>query len=303
MAELKSFNKSDVQTKESFVTKKALTAPKTPRVKTYEDDNDFNSCIRLCFFGGVGTGKTYTAYELLVMGFKIFYFSTDVGGGGVETVEIECRKNGRQDLLRTSLRSVEFSSYDEVLQFLDDPASIYPDIYDFDPDFLFWDGFACWQQVNVSEFVGSLAPSVTSTGKEVNEAVAEGLQFETAQWGQVRNATIRAIAKYMGLRNKKTGRVWNKIVTAHEEIKMKPNKIGSSEPYTEEGYPMISGKAFNLFCGAFTALIRTKKYDGKFYFSTGKDNKVAKARGISLGPDEQMEASMEKLWALLSIKE
>jgi len=288
-------------TKQEFIKKKTLNAPRVS-VKEYKDDEILDPTKRICFFGGVGTGKTYTLFELLELGFKVFYISTDVGGGGIETVELECANNGKTHLLK-NLRSVDLNSYEDVKSFLDDPKDTYPAIYDFDPDILFWDGFACFQQVDISEHVGSLGVSRSdNNSKGVNGAVEEGLQMETQHWGQIRNATIRAIAGFMSLHNTVSGKKWHKIVTAHEEVKMVDAKSrgDGKVPMKEQGYPMISGKAFNLFNGAFTTILRTVKSDGKYWYSAGDDNKVAKTRGFDLGEDGKMLASMKDLWAKMS---
>lgn len=290
-------------TKTAFVKgeSKALRAPVT-KVKEYQDDSDLDTTKRVCLFGGIGTGKTRSALALLELGLKIFYISTDVGSGGIETVEMACINSGQRHLLK-NLRSVELVDYESVQQFIDNPEAVYPAIYDFDPDVLFWDGFACYQQVYVSEYVGGLFVAKSeNNNKEVSAAVSEGLQMETQHWGQIKNATARAIHNFCGMYNVKTGKKWHKIVTAQEEVKMLDAKARTDGrvPIKEQGYPMLQGKAFNFFNAAFTAIIRTVKQDGKFYYSAGDDNKVAKTREFTLGEENRMEADMKKLWALMS---
>jgi len=275
----------------------------SPRQKKVIRGNDLSETpVKLFFFGPWGSGKTYTAVDLLRAGYKIVMLVTDIGGSGSNSIRLALRKAGQEELLNNFVEIV-LDDEEEVEKFIYSPTVYMPDIYDFDPDFLFWDGFGSWQQVYLSEKIGSMAHG--SDKRELPEAVEEGLQFETAQWGQLRNATFRRLHKFCTMRNTKTGKVWHKILTAQEGVKSKSSGPNQSE-LVETHIPLLQGAGGKLAGGAFDLIIRTVEKvdkDGgkttrKYVYEIKGDNAMSKNRGFDL--PNVLPADMGKLWEMIS---
>lgn len=288
-------------TKANFVnntgSRQVLSVPRTARVKKGSDKAATK--IKLFFYGNWGTGKSYTIVDLIKLGYKILVISTDIGGSGLLSVKVALQD--REDLLETNLREIVLDNDDEVQDFIAKPEAFFPDIYDYDPDFVVWDGFSAWQQVGLSERIGAM-PNI-SEKRTVATAVEEGLQFEQAQWGMVRNATFRAVHKFCSLNNRKTGKVWHVIITAQEGLKSKSKGDNKSE-LTETKMPLVQGSGGVLMGGAFDLIIRTKKEVSidtgktKFMYQIQSENAMSKARGFTL-PNE-MVANMADLWSKIT---
>jgi AAA domain-containing protein len=297
-------------TKAQFI--KGSGAPKVlaaPRSLLRKGNDDYNDYIKLFLFGPLGSGKTYTVKALLELGYKVLVLTTDLGGTGTKSVRLPLRRAGRTDLL-DNLFEVELSGFDNVVTFLKEPQKLVPEIYDLDIDVLFWDGYSAFQQVDMSEHVGDMTPARSEGGKEVAPAVEAGLQFEQAQWGQIRNGTVRTLDWFCAMHNNKTGKRWHKIVTAHESLR---NKNDGKGGFVETKEPLLQGAGGKLAGGAFDLVIRTyatanvpsagskdedKASDHKhWYITKGHQNLVAKNRGFDL--PTQMEGNFEKLWTEL----
>lgn len=303
----------------STTTKSALTPEVKPSKKFAQclfDDTHIQ--INILIFGPTGCGKTYSLVDLLLMGYKIFVAGTDMGGNGLLTVRLKLKELGKPELLK-NIMSYEFSSYDEMKDFLDNPKSLsldprygYSDIYAFNPDFLVWEGFAVFQQFHIYEKInenvvdaashksGSDTPSIT-------EAREAGLQFEQQDWGQLRNATIKALAKFFAIHNPKTGKVWHKIVTSHEKEQSVTKQDGKQKTsmIVEMKQPLLQGAAQSLVAGGFDLIIRASKEtsvlnkDTYYYNFRDNSSKWSKDRGFGL---DKMEANMGKLWNIICEK-
>lgn len=253
--------------------------------------------MKLYFYGAWGTGKTLTVVGLLKHGFKVLVVTTDVGGSGTTSVKLSLRQEGHEDLL-DNLYEVVLNGDDEVQAFLSEPATFFPDIYAVDPDFLMWDGFSSWQQVDLSERIGGM-PMERARGKEISDAVESGLQFETPQWGMMRNATFRAIDRFCGLHNRATGKVWHKIVTSQEGYKSKGDNTGG---FSETKMPLVQGAGGILMGGAFDLIIRTVKgRDANdltkevYKYQIQGEGSMSKNRGFKL--PAVMDGDSYKLWS------
>lgn len=305
---------ADLSTKAQFIktagaaTRKVLTPPKSSLLRRGNDD--YNDYIKLFLFGPLGSGKTYTIKALLELGYKVMVLTTDLGGTGTKTVRLPLRRAKRFDLL-DNLFEVELSGFDNVVTFLKEPTKLVPEIYDLDIDVLFWDGYSAFQQVDMSEHVGDMTPSRSEGGKEIAPAVEAGLQFEQAQWGQIRNGTVRTLDWFCAMHNTKTGKRWHKIVTAHEAIKNKGDNKGG---FVEAKEPLLQGAGGKLAGGAFDLVIRTyatatiaagggkeedTASDYKYWYITkGHQNLVAKNRGFEL--PAKMDGNFMELWKQLN---
>lgn len=278
--------------------KRVLRAPKGPQLVRGSDPT--NSAVKLFIFGPWGSGKSFSIKGLLEHNFKVLVATTDAGGSGLNSVKLALQREGKAALL-DNLYEIILEDDEQVQVFLSDPATYIPDIYDIDPDWLVWDGFGSWQQVYLSEKIGKM-PVPRTGNKELPEAVEEGLQFEVAQWGMLRNGTYRAVHKFCALNNVKTKKVWNKIVTSQEAYKSK-----EQEGLIETGKPLLQGAGGILMGGAFDLIIRTKEVSGigeggkrasKFMYQFQAGNMIPKNRGFDLPP--QIEADMFKLWDILN---
>lgn len=274
---------------------KTLTAPRA-KVRNFNTD-EVEMYLKLLFFGNPGTGKTYIVKALLELGFKVLVVTTDVGGDGLNAVIIPMRAADTWDRFKKNLRSVELSGYEEVKDFFVEPDKTIPDIYEWDPDFIFWDGLSGWQQIDVSTYVGDMTPE-RSGGKGVSDARESGLQFEQADWGQVRNATVRGVDDFCSMRNKVTNRMWNKIATSHESVKSKGASLGGG--FVEGKEPLLQGAGGRIILGAFDVVARTTivsdpmDEDGSkrtfYYVLQPHQNLAAKVRGFVLPPKMKADA-------------
>lgn len=268
---------------------KTLTAPRA-KVRKFGDEEP-EMYLKLMLFGNPGTGKTYLVKSLLELGFKVLVATTDVGGDGLNSIIIPMRAQGTWDKFKANLRSVELSGYESVKSFFTNPEETMDDIYDWDPDFIFWDGLSGWQQIDVSTYVGDMTPE-RAGNKTVSDARESGLQFEQADWGQVRNATVRGADDFASMRNKKTNRMWHKVATCHESVKSKGAAAGGG--FVEGKEPLLQGAGGRIILGAFDIVLRTTvtsdplDEDGSKrqykYILQPHQNLAAKVRGFSLPP-------------------
>lgn len=264
---------------------KTITAPRAKIRNFAEDEADIY--IKTLIFGNSGTGKTYLLRSLLELGFKVLVLSTDLGGDGLGSVIIPLRNEGTWNQYKKLLRSVEIEGYDEIANFLARPETVVEDIYDWDPDFIFWDGMTGWQINDIGEKVGDYA-----VGDKASAAEQDGLQLNQQKWGQIQRATYRGLSDFCSMRNTKTGKIWHKIGTCLETIKSKG--IGAGGGFTEGKEPYLQGAGGRLASAAFDLVIRTAitssplDEDGSkrefWYVLQGHQNLAAKVRGYNLPP-------------------
>lgn len=261
----------------------ALTAPRAV-VRRLSDPS--KAGIRIFVYGPSGSGKSYFSKELLARGFRIVFLSTDIGGSGMAAVEGPLRRENNVAALDNGV-DIEIRDYATTMKFLEKPESVWPEIYDFDPDILFWDGFGAFQQIELMEYVGEM-----SGGKKSTEQRDSGLQLEQRDWGLIKQATIRMLDRFCSLHNPKTGKVWHKVLTAHEAIKSVSN--GDTSVLSETKEPLLSGAGGVLSRGAFDLILKTAVRKAKTgeagddggrvfeYVTSGHQNLAAKNRGFDL---------------------
>jgi hypothetical protein len=277
--------------------KRVLQVPRSQRVKSGDDAEA--TPIKIEIYGAWGSGKTFCIKSLLDLGFKVLVVTTDIGGSGLSSVKIPLRREGKQELLKDLLREVILDNDEEVQAFVFDPTTFFPEIYEWNPDFVVWDGWGSWQQIQLMERVGAMPTE--RKGKELAEAVEEGLKLEQDQWGMIKIGTTRTTHKFCALSNKTTGKVWHKILTAQEGYKSVKQGDNTSE-LKETKQPLVQGAGGILSGGAFDLIIRTAKdtVGGKdtFKYQIRQQNTVSKVRGFEL--PAEMDADFGKLWEMIS---
>jgi hypothetical protein len=280
--------------------KKVLRAPsKSYRIVDPEESPAIPQ-INIGLMGLPGSGKTKFIADLIENGARVFSINTDQGGAGMETIIAQTLKNKTSDKFTKNFREIQISDYDTLDEFLEKPEKFYPKIWDWNPHFLVWEGFANFQQTMISEKVGDLYREMAESGKkdkEASETRSEGFKLEMQDWGMVRNATIRRIEDFLQIQN--PNRVsFPKILTIHEAVETVQLKQENGPPRTEErasNRPALQGGSKNTLGAGFTLILRTTRDGNKFqYENTSKTLGMTKNRGVEI-PDGKFDASAMKV--------
>lgn len=271
-----------------------MTAVRAPSITVRRLSDPSKTGLRIFLFGSAGSGKTTFVKDLVKNGWKVVFLSTDIGGSGTAAIEAPLRRElGDEKAERVLENSVdiEMRTYEQVESFLRNPAKAWPEIYDFDPDIFYWDGFGSHQQIEICEYVGSME---AESKKGPSEQRASGLKLERSDWGVVANATARQLDRFCSLHNPRTGKIWHKLVSAHENIKSVENGPGSTT-LQEVKEPLLAGRASFMTRAAFDLVIRTQVRKAKpteegdsggriyEYVVSGHENLAAKNRGFDFG--------------------
>jgi len=292
-------------TKEEFVKgtgAREIKAPPRPRSRTLaEDDLDY---FKLMLFGPVGAGKTHLIGQFVRdLGMRVVILSTDIGESGHLTIKTALTQAGKSELA-DRVRLLNLNGWKEVSDFLQNPYKFAPELWENEPDILAWDGFSGFQQVDISEYVGDMQPAEKTT-RDRGDAIDSGLQFEQAQWGMVRNATVRKIDSFLTIRNP-SGKPLHKIVTCNEAIAYKPvdaSKPTGPQQIVESYKPLLQGAGGAIIQQGFDMILRNtvkiRKADTGakreyLLITEGSENLVAKSRGFNLDP--VMPSSAVLLW-------
>lgn len=261
--------------------------------------------FKLFVYGKGGTGKTFLIVPLLLDGQKVFVMATDVGGDGLSTVEAEMRYLGKEELLKNVV-FVTLPDYAAVDTFLKSPDKVWPEIYNWNPDFIFWDGFTNWQQVDLQEEV--------EQDEDVMRAMDNGSPLK--YWGAIKRETQRMYDRFLNLHNKKDGKLWHKAVTCleddkhtEEQLKGITSEVEKMRTPKQGRGPMVQGAAAKLMIPGSDLVLRTLKKVRKakveggegtkvevsyWYETVGTDKVEAKVRGLKLDP--VMPADFGKVW-------
>jgi hypothetical protein len=288
------------------VTGKVLPTPRKNRVKNGEDSESY--ALNFMIYGPWGSGKTYAAEGLLRHGFKILFINTDIGDNGTITVRMALKNKGLTDLSK-NYKIISLYGFKEIEEFIKEPAAFWEDVYDWAPDFIFWDGFGYAQANDISEKAGEMIVEQQDIDNskpgarqvEISESRAEGVKFQVADYLVLRSLTIRVVKAFCSLHNKKTGQIIHKIVTVQEAIKSKKKDGEMSSELVDSMQPMLTGAGGVLTCGAFDLIIRTEKSpDGKNfnYIIEGGKQMSTKKRGFNL-PDK-MPADFYEVWKIIA---
>lgn len=279
---------------------KVLPVPKAGRVKKGSDPGSI--ALTIAFFGAPATGKTIAAAALLEQGFKVLFVQTDMGDNGTLSVKMELKKKGLSHLA-ANYAILSINSFEEMEEFCKEPAIYFPDVYDFDPDFIYLDGFSFFQQTSIMERAGEMIQESNeinidkgSKEKEVSALRSTGFKFELSDYAVVRNMTVRVISSFCKLHNKKTGKLWHKLISCAESIKSKGADSGGG--FVETANPLLTGAGGTLMQHAFDLIIRTSKKGGEYIYQIELgDSAATKNRGLSLEP--KMKADFGKVWSII----
>jgi hypothetical protein len=296
-------------TKDAFLgttTTAAKKAPasKRPQVKKLSDTS--GRYFKIGVYGDFGTGKTFGLVDLIaVHGLKVLVVSTDVGGDGLLSVIAELRKRGRADLAETNVYHVTLSTYEEFVEFCDTPKLFFPEIYEVGLDLLAWDGFSSFQQYQVSEHVDSLGTILDREGNVITQKY----------WGEIKNASIKNLNRFLYMHNRQTGKLWHKYLTmlvtdsASEAALAKATTEAERQKLMKDvKTPWIQGAAAKIIGPAFDIFMRTgtrgtRKEDGtkgpaEFVYHVIPDEKQkAKLRGLEF--PAVIPANMGTVWTAL----
>lgn len=276
---------SDVAAAVTYVASMSGAATKAYAVRR-GDAKTARGC-NILVFGKVGTGKTYLLIDMLLAGLKVFVLMTDFGDLGLETVYNWFHNNPEHEDKLKNLYEVKLD-YRGVVQFVRDPTSIMPDIYDVNPDVLFWDGLTAYQQVDLENEISG------------GDILREDSSYK--DWRSTLNGTLNPLMYFLRLHNLRTGDQWIKVVTTLEESKGEYRGKGDDRqliPGTEKVGPALHTGARTVAGAGFSIILRTvrESFPGgkdKFYYVSHDSAALVKQRGYEL--PEKMEANFGKLW-------
>lgn len=268
-------------------------------VRLIRADQAHEKSVKMLLYGDTGTGKTRAILGLLDRGLKILYFSTEIGGSGLLTVELEATQEQMQRLYKLE----GLNDYQTIVKFLRKPDALIPEIYDLDLDLIFWDGFSEGQLVHLEEYIGEEIHA--KNPKDESDARSSGLQLETRDWTMVLNGTVRMATDFLLMYNVKTGKPWHKVLTCKEVEKERvedPANSDSKPKYRAKNTMLLHGGAKKLVEGGFDLILRTRvktsalKPDERTYIyaCAASESQTAKSRGIKL-PSE-LGADMGVVW-------
>ncbi len=271
------------------------TGAKKYGLKTGTQKASEASSCNLMVFGEFGSGKTYLAIALLKLGLKVLYINTDFGRAGYATIRNYFKSHPEDAHLEANIRMPEDDKgkpmdITAVLAFCVDPASVVPDIYEFDPDFLFWDGLTSFQQGDLEDMI---------TGGDI-------LREDTTwkDWRSALNGTIFPMMRFLGQHNERTGKPWHKMVTLLQNTKgkFKPGPTNGQDreiiPGSEKTGPMLHTGARELLGAGFDLVLQTtvarQGKDTTYNLISRGADLLVKDRGFML--PEKSAAGFIALW-------
>jgi hypothetical protein len=303
MADLTKTNglKAATKDKEEQVVAKAISMPLAkgrPKLKVTSLDEDQDDWWKILIQGHTGSGKTMTAAGIAQClnhdgnPNKIFVGSVDIGGQGLRSVKEHLVEIGRRDLLK-NFRYAEFREYRDFAAFTSDPESIVQDFWAWDPDVLFLDGLANFQESHIWRYIMSL-DALADRPAETRE---EGVQAGQAEWGQIRRCTILQNDLFLTLHNPNGKRI-HKVATCllddgkesklTHEVKKGPLIMGAARDYIGPAYDAIITTQAMVKPGSKEPLFR--------YQCDVTSNTIAKKRGSRIPEEVLASGDGKMLW-------
>jgi len=262
----------------SIASKIAGSTKKTYEVKSGKTLREEPSSFNLLAYGQSGTGKTQILIECLLLGFKVLLIDTDFGRKAKETVQNWFVDHPEHmHLYDENLRVLDDLDVEGFMTFCRDPQKIWPDIYTWGPDVLFWDGMSAYQQ-------GDLEADLCNDDFKRDDT-------DFSVWRGSRNGTIFPLMKLLNQHNTSTGQQWHKVVTLMEDERVEKRKSASKQEKkdgsdiiagSERKGPMLNTTARDLAGAGFSIVLQcVKKIVGKdvtFTYNTRGTNIITKDR-------------------------
>lgn len=274
------------------------TVPGTRSYETVslEDLMSRRRYTNIMLFGEQGTGKTYAVVGLLLSGLKVLIVNTDFARSGIDTITNWFIDHPECKHLQKNLCIVNLG-VDGVLDFVRNPQTVFPQIYEWEPDVLFWDGGTAFQS-DFEEYVADMDPM----NRNPTEQRQEGLALEQSDWGAVKVGTLRRLHGFLNLHNAVTNKKWSKVVTLLQDEKLDyaVDDKGNSKPVPGTGKtgPMLHGAARKIAGAGFSIILQTVKRTlndkDTFTFVNRGSDLLTKDRGFGL--PKTLEGDFEKVW-------
>jgi len=278
---------------QTIASKLAGVSKKAYSVKSGKEMRASDSAFNLLVFGEMGTGKTKIAVDLLLLGLRVLLIDTDFGRKAKETIQNWFHDHPEHmKFYDENLMVIDDLDVEGVMSFCRKPDSVYPDIYNWNPDVLFWDGMSAYQQ-------GDLEASLCNDDFKRDDA-------DYSTWRGSRNGTIFPLMKFLNQHNTETGKQWNKVVTALEDERIDRRK-GATAAEKKKGEdiiagseskgPMINTTARELAGAGFGIVLQcTKQFlgkDTKYHYLSRGEKLITKDR---YGLPPQMDADFKVLY-------
>lgn len=273
--------------------------PSKYRVQTGREVAEADKPFNMMLFGDKGSGKTYTIVSLLRLGFKVMVLITDYGKVGMETVYSYFAAHPEESYLLDNLRQVVLD-YEGLNEFSKRPASLVPDIYEWDPDVIFWDGCSAYQEIEAE--------------KEATGTESDFTKKDWDAWRMTRAATVYPLDRILALRNPITNKPWMKFVTMledkkgeYEEIRVAGKEpIRKLKPGTEITGPLLHTSARKIAAAGFSLVVRLSRFFGlsldgvtpaaeKYRWETAVEGIETKQRGFGIPPVVE-GVDFQELW-------
>lgn len=251
----------------------------------------------IMLFGKQGSGKTDSVIRLLLLGYKIVYVQSDYGDSGYETIQNYFSHHPDESHWYEDNFVMLQLNFDATVDFMRNPATAMPEIYDWDPDVIFWDGLTSYQENQVEGYLAKTATQLQNdSGKDWDA------------WRSARNAVVFPLDHFLRMKNLKTGRPWHKICTCLESVEYEYTKVQGKKgddrqfiPGSERIMPMLHTTARKIATAGFSITFRTvKKFLGGkdvFSYEFKGEQLDTKDRGYGL-PKDMPKADFGVFWQM-----
>lgn len=249
-----------------------VSAAKPPKMKMSRvGETEDKRQINYLPFGESESGKTSIAAMLAKAGLKVFVLFTDLGNdNGISGAQVYAKLKNSNTEFRNNVAWVALDDLDTVEKFIDDPEKLVDGFWDFNADFLLWDGFSFHQQMNI----------IPDVEEDINSRDSSEGSFETFKgWGVTKNRTVRTLGRFLSIRNPNS-KPLHKVVTC--AVKYASQQVGPDKSEVRAKHePDISGAASKFIRYGFDVVFETER--SKEGFSYRLDTSSATKRRFELG--------------------
>jgi hypothetical protein len=276
--------------KDMVAKKKATVERVKPTPYSLADDS--SAPPKLALYSHTGQGKTFMLNGMVQNGERVCVMSTDFGTNGLASVKNELKRLGKTDLLG-NIRGIDLNDYEDIESFWLNPQEFMPDLAEFRPTVMCWDGFSSFNVDIVDEYVLKHAPGAENAG----ELRYSGLTHTQQDWAGTKRGTVRTLRKFLGCQIPGVPPM-AKYLTCLEAAKADLDQL-TGKP---QKHPLIQGSARGLFGPAFDIILQaySEEKDGGvkyFYRCSGDEKYLVKSRGYPLRPVE--DADPYRIWKII----